>query len=243
MAFSTIPEPEGQTGQTTTEAPRPGGCTIRERFNNLPEQAKSLILHNHRHWNVEHIDWWDSVYDMFKEDMDKIGIEVDRMYFSGFWSQGDGACFEGRVGEWGEFMRSLGYDDPALIKHAAEAFTFAVQHRGHYYHENCTSFEADLALPDSDADQWFLEHFSPYQDDRHGLREAVWMAVINKYDRDALEREFTEAFKNHMRDLYKRLEEEYDYLTSDDAVLEALEANDMLEDLITDTITEENEYA
>jgi len=229
-----------QPEEATTEEPRPGGRTPRERFDALPEDLKDKILDEHRHWNVEHIDWWDSVYDQFKYDMGEIGIDVDRMYFSGFWSQGDGACFEGSVCDWELFLKSLGYTEPALIKHATSYFGMRVEHRGHYYHENCTSFEADLPLPDGDADEWFLEHFSPYQDDRHSLHEAVWMAIINKHDRNALEREFAEVFKDHMRDLYKRLEEEYDYLTSDEAVLDSLEANDQLEDAINDAMENDN---
>lgn len=232
--------PEGtdtdQSEEATTEAPRPGGRSVRERFDALPEDLKDKILEKHRHWNVEHIDWWDSVYDSFTYDMAQIGIGVDRMYFSGFWSQGDGACFEGHVCDWTAFLKSVGYSDAALIKHATVAFSFAVHHRGHYYHENCTSFDADLPLPASDEDEWFLEHFSPYQDDRHSLHEAVWIAIINGYSNDSFEREFTEAFKGHMQTLYGMLEEEYEQLTSDEAILDSLEVNDQLEDAINDAM-------
>jgi arginyl-tRNA synthetase len=60
------------------------------------------------------------------------------------------------------------------------------------------------------------------------------MALIKGYDSSSLEQEFIEAFKNHMRELYNRLETEYEHLTSDESVLESLDANDMLEDLIND---------
>lgn len=227
-------EPE----EATTEVARPRGRTVRERFNDLPQQLKDKILDAHRDFNTEHIDWWDGVYDGFKADMYAIGIDVDRMYFSGFWSQGDGACFEGRVSNWSLFLKSLGYTEEALIAHANNGFKLYVHHRGHYYHENCTSFDFDLPLPEDGEDQWFLENFTPYE--RHSLHEAVWMAIINGYDHDSLEREFTEAFKDHMRDLYKRLEDEHDYLTSDEAVLDSLEANEMLEDAINDTMENED---
>lgn len=240
MALS-APADTDQSEEATPETPGPGGGSVRQRFDALPEDLKAKILEKYRDWNVEHIDWWDGVYDCFKHDMDEIGIDVERMYFSGFSSQGDGACFEGRVHDWAAFLRSVGYTDAAIINHAIDAFALTVEHSGHYYHENCTSFNADLPLPASDADEWFLEHFSPYQDDRHSLHEAVWMAIINKYDSSTLEREFIEAFKDHMRDLYSRLEEEYEYLTSDEAILDSLETNDQLEDAITDAM--ETEYA
>ena len=223
-----------QPEEATTEEPRPGGRTPRERFDALPEDLKDKILDEHRHWNTEHIDWWDSVYEQFKHDMDAIGIQVERMYFSGFWSQGDGACFEGCVCDWELFLKSVGYTDAALIKHAASYFGLRVTHFGHYYHENCTSFGSDIPLPRHDEDEDFIDDYSPHE--RGSLQEAVWLALLNGYSGESFEREFTEAFKDHMRDLYKRLEEEYDYLTSDEAILDSLEANDQLEDAINDAM-------
>ena len=35
-----------------------------ERFNNLPARVRDEILDKHRNWNVEHLDWWDGVYDV-----------------------------------------------------------------------------------------------------------------------------------------------------------------------------------
>lgn len=209
-----------------------------ERFNNLPARVRDEILDKHRNWNVEHLDWWDGVYEMFTQDMEKIGIEVDKMYFSGFWSQGDGACFEGRVRDWPLFLASLGYKDAALIDHADAQFRLYVHHSGHYYHENCTMFEIDLPLPEHDEDQDFIDGYCPHEPE--SLHEAAWMALINGYSHDSLEQEFTEAFKDHMRELYNRLEVEYDHLTSDESVLEALDANDMLEELIEEFMESED---
>jgi len=216
--------------------------TALDRFNNLPARVRDEILDNHRTFNVDHLDWWDSVYDDFKLDMDAIGIEVHRMYFSGFWSQGDGACFEGRVYSWEDFLASLGRKDPALITLADHShWKFGVEHKGRYYHENCTRFDSCLATLDChDAydEEDFASVFSPYKSE---IQTAAWMALIADYKREDLEQEFTEAFKDHMRALYNRLEVEYDHLTSDESVLEALDANDMLEDLINDHM--ESEYA
>lgn len=241
---SDLAVPEGtdtdQPEEATPEAPRPGGRTPRERFDALPERLRDKILDEHRHWNVDHIEWWEGVYDQFKHDMDEIGIEVERMYFSGFWSQGDGACFQGRVFDWELFLQSLGYSEPALIAHAVKHFKFEVAHSGHYYHENCTSFGSEIPLPRHDEDEDFIDDYSPHE--RGSLQEAVWMALLNNtYLEESFSNEFTEAFKDHMRDLYKRLEEEYDYLTSDEAILDSLEANDQLEDAINDAM--ENDHA
>lgn len=211
-----------------------------ERFNALPARQRDEILDKHRNWNVDHIEWWDGVYDVFKHDMEDVGIEVDKMYFSGFWSQGDGACFEGRVDDWSKFLASVGYTCPALISLAdSSGWKFSVDHSGHYYHENCTDFHTCIATLDChDADdEDFARVFSPYKSE---IQTAAWMALIADYKYVDLEQEFTEAFKGHMRDLYSRLEVEYDYFTSDESVLESLDANDMLTEIIDEL---EEEYA
>ena len=208
-------------------------------WHKLPGHAKSKILDDHRHWNVGDFEWWDSVYELFTEDMKAIGIEVDKMYFSGFWSQGDGACFEGRVRDWGLFLKSLGYTNPLFIEHFRQYAEFAVRHRGYYYHENCTSFSMEFNLPEEFDEEDFLLVYGYGEE----LRDAALIAALSLPENSgaALEAQFTEAFKDHMRDLYRRLEEDYEYLTSDEAVLESLEANDMLDELIAEH-TEELEH-
>jgi hypothetical protein len=211
-----------------------------ERFEALTKRQQDEILDKHRHYNTEHLDWWDGVYDCFKRDMADIGIDVDRMYFSGFSSQGDGACFEGSVDDWPKFLESVGYTCPALIGLAAESWGLSVVQRGHYYHENCTHFSSDMVSPDdyseSEMDE-FIYAQSPYKTE---IQNAVFLANLQEYDYDKLREEFEEEFKSHMRDLYNRLEVEYDALTSDESVLEALHANDMLDEIIDEL---ENEYA
>jgi hypothetical protein len=211
-----------------------------ERFNALTARQRDEILDKHRGWNVDHTEWHDCVYDCFKADMEAIGIEVDRMYFSGFSSQGDGACFEGRVGDWPKFLESVGYTCPALTALAAESWGLSVKHSGHYYHENCTHFSSDMVSPDdyseSEMDEFVYAH-SPYKTE---IQNAAFVAILKGYNFGELEDEFEEAFKDHMRNLYNRLEEEYDSLTSDESILESLHANDMLDEIIDEL---ENEYA
>ena len=214
--------------------------TPMERFKALTARQRDEILDKHRHWNVDHTEWHDCVYHDFKRDMGAIGIDVDRMYFSGFSSQGDGACFEGSVDDWPKFLESVGYTCPALTALAAESWGLSVVQRGHYYHENCTHFSSDMVSPDdyfeSEMDEFVYAH-SPYKTD---IQNAAFVAILKGYNFGALEDEFEEAFKRHMRDLYSRLEVEYDALTSDESILESLHANDMLDEIIDEL---ENEYA
>ncbi len=206
--------------------------TPRERFRRLSAQEQTMILDKHRNTNVEYDDWWDSTYDAFKDNMEKVGIDVDQIYFSGFWSQGDGACFEGRVKHWTNFLTSLGYQSPQLHTLASEYWTCSSKHSGHYYHEHCTSFDVHLPLPEGTDDDDFADYYT--HTDEGSVERAVALAVLHQLDAEALEREFIEAMRNHMRELYRQLEREHAYLTSDEAVLDSLEANEQLEDAMTD---------
>jgi hypothetical protein len=97
-----------------------------------------------------------------------------------------------------------------------------------------------MASPDdyseSELDE-FVRAYSPYKTD---IQNAAFVAILQGYNFSSLHDEFEEEFKRHMRYLHNRLEEEYDGLTSDEAVLESLHANDMLDEIIDEL---ENEYA
>lgn len=205
----------------------------------IPQHIKKKLVEKHYGFNTDH-DWWDSVYDDFTSDMEAIGIEVDKMYFSGFWSQGDGACFEGGVSDWGKFLTHMGYEDATLTKHAEDTWYLKVVHSGHYYHENCTSFSSIMWLPSNVDDEDFSDVWSPHEVGE--VRDIVWRTLLCKYIEENLCSEFEGRFKGHMHNLYRRLEKEYDHLTSEECILESLNANDMLEDEVKQ-LTEELENA
>jgi len=64
------------------------------KFNELSDEAKQKAIENLHDLNTSY-DWDQFITDDFKEKMNAIGFVVSNTYFSGFWSQGDGACFEG----------------------------------------------------------------------------------------------------------------------------------------------------
>lgn len=174
------------------------------------------LLEKYRHFNVDTIDWWGGVFEMFTEDMKEKGIAVDRMFFSGFCSQGDGACFEGEIDDIERFFtHNFKYTDypliQALIRHGGTVSMKCV-HRGHYYHENCTVFSMD-------SDCFYNLWQQPDE-----LRQHVVRALDDGlgYELVVFEGDVVEIFRNYMRELYKRLEDEYDSLVSDDAVAEAI---------------------
>lgn len=102
--------------------------------------------------------WSDSVIEDAKEIGALIGFRIDSVYFSGFWSQGDGACFTGdlyyakgaskRIREYAPRdteLHDIADRWTALQRANFYAISGTVQHSGHYYHSGCTSFEFEDA--------------------------------------------------------------------------------------------------
>nr|WP_292053745.1 hypothetical protein [Mesorhizobium sp.] len=82
------------------------------RLDELSEAAKEKARAWYREGAFDH-DWFEFVYDDFERICEILGVELKTravrlmgggtrqkpcIWFSGFWSQGDGASFEGRYG-------------------------------------------------------------------------------------------------------------------------------------------------
>ena len=180
----------------------------KEKWNQLTETNRERLLGKHRDCEV-HWNWWDSVEEMFKEDMEAIGVHVEAMYFSGFWCQGDGACFNGFVNNWVKFLTAVGKPELTEVV-MAHGVSFKWQSRGRYCHENTVDFEIDGLWIDN-----------PYDEDEEEVRHVMWNAINGEGGSlYAASDVFVEFLKDKMRGLYRQLEEEHEHLTSDEVVTE-----------------------
>lgn len=196
--------------------------TVVYRFDELPEVARDRARAWYRESGFDH-DWYGAVYEDFQRIAEILGLNLKTrtvrlmgggtrqepcIWFRGVWSQGDGACFE----SWYSYRK----DAPRRIREHAPQDTElhriadalqAVQrrnfyqlraeaaHRGHYYHEYCMAIS--------------VERDSPSWQDMTADAEDTMI----------------EAVRDLARWLYRQLEREYDYLSSDDVVDEAIIAN------------------
>ena len=186
------------------------------QFAELSDRAKERARDWYRYGALMD-DWYETVYDDAVEIAGLMGIEIDQrsartmggstvkhpaIYFSGFSSQGDGACFEGRysyakgsvaaVKAHAPLDKDLHEIASALQEVQRRHFyqlSASVKHTGRYYHEYCTEIqvwkENDLECPD-----------------------------------------LVDALRSFMRWIYQRLEAEHDYLLSDESVDESIVCNE-----------------
>lgn len=188
----------------------------------LPDAAKDSA----RAWYREHCldyDWYDFVFEDFQTVCSLLGIELrahcvklmgggtrdaPNIYFTGFWSQGDGASFEGVYRYARGAAQKLREHAPVDAElHAIADALQAVQKRnffqlaagirqqGRHCHEFTMAVEVER---DSEN----------YQDMTQDAENAL-----------------TESFRDLARWLYRQLRTEYEHLTSDEAIDESIEAN------------------
>jgi hypothetical protein len=185
--------------------------------------TRERLIEKHRYINVDHDLWYDYVYEDFTKRMEGVGISVTEMYFTGFCSQGDGACFEGMIDDTLTYLDHHHKDQYPMIRklleHGGEVWV-SCKHSGRYYHENSTEF-----LVEADTLTDVLDQPTEFQE----IITEQWQRQLES-ELDDFERAVIETWRAYMQELYRNLEETHDALTDDDAVWDTLEANDMIEE-------------
>ena len=198
-------------------------CTTVYHSPELSDAAKDRA----RSWYRElgpHDNWWDAVYDDFERVCDILGIRLKTtpvrlmgggtrqkpcIWFSGFWSQGDGASLEGYLSHSkGATARIRAYaptdatlhgiaDRPQVIQRRNfYQLAAKISHRGRYYHEYTMYVDVTRDSP-------------TWQPPTEDAEETV-----------------VEAIRELARWLYRQLQSEYDHLTSDEALEDGIIANE-----------------
>ena len=199
-------------------------------FINHPDQQ--ACLDKNRDYEVGLGDsWWsDNVKEMLHEDWLEIGLDVPvkQMFFSGFWSQGDGACFDACTIDWAKFWPQLKGKYWFLSRFKQHLPQPELHHSGRYSHEYSVSISlddpygyAETEMVDAAIQQRYPK-FPLYQQGQYMGSFDMWNDLAARYqprlcnELDELETELQELLRDKMRDLYAALEAEYDYLTSDE---------------------------
>lgn len=204
------------------------------KLSELSDRAKETARDAYRLQN-RHDDWWNYVYEDAVECGRLIGINIDThsvklhggttrdepsIYFTGFWSQGDGACFTGTYSATDNdpvhAIENYVNADSDLIPIAKELALLQVTTRlknggslegriitsGRYSHSGTMDCSADYVDVDGEAEQ---------------VSEQV------EKDLTALMRRFADW-------IYSQLEAEDEYLNSDECIDEHLADDEFDED-------------
>ena len=170
-------------------------------FDELDEKAQEAVLDKLRHVNVDDDYWYEATYSEWKEQLAKRGFEDAEIRFSGFSSQGDGASFTCKSVDALKWAKALKIKLSRAMQKAFKEgeLTANVSRNGFGSYVHDMTICADI---EGEAEGVDGNEYAP-------LADAM-----------------TEDARTLSRLLYRALENDYEYRTSDDAVKECIEANE-----------------
>jgi len=180
-------------------------------YSELSEQAKEKAREWYRNGNLDY-EWWEGVEEQYTTACALFGLDISRIMFSGFWSQGDGASFTGTYSYKKGALQTLKKEFPQwtelhdICKRLTQmqkpnfyGVSVDISQSGRYSHEMTMSFNVSV----------YIEGVGGRYDIPEGLEEDV-----------------ADIFRDLARDIYKSLEAEYEFLNSDEQIEEAILCND-----------------
>jgi hypothetical protein len=165
------------------------------------DEVKEKAIEKNRYINVAFDDWSDYVIEEWKTKLKEIGFCNPKIYYSGFCSQGDGACFDNDSYRMdldlllnNVYLTEEEKERIYELKSELEINIYKISH--HYCHERTRKI--------------YIDHYICNKDDEK---------LIEKFE------ELLEEMRIYLcKQIYRDLESEYNSLTTNEAVYEALQA-------------------
>ena len=188
------------------------------RFADLSDEDKRRVTNSYGDYNTTH-DWWDCTCENFVADMDTehaIWVDMQKIYFSGFYSQGDGLTFEAtldpavflisQVNNLPDIHKEAGRIVLAALRAEQIELEFTCKNYSQYAHGYAQGAELGICWIDSELED--------------NKQTALTKAV------DELSLWLDEFCKEKAKELWRTLRDEYEYLTGEEAMAESFDAND-----------------
>jgi hypothetical protein len=190
------------------------------KYHELSDEAKGKAVEWMQESNIEHYD--DScVTDDWKALLGKLGFIDVNIWWSGFCSQGDGACFTGMWNaHWLDMLDSAA--DYTSADRAKEITAYPEKIRGLF------------KLLDPVDDDWMNDYDSPIVTKCTLIQRGSYYhenSILFDFDNgpptsDDAMREFKEWCQDLMRMIYKDLEADYEWATGEECAVDHIEMND-----------------
>ena len=201
------------------------------RPSELSEKLKEKVCEKYRDWHTGDSWWYESAMEYWKERLEEFGFENPDVRFSGFWSQGDGASFTCDYCDGQKIINTLlicqGKDVGDLSRwrlwfelvENGPYINFKVyRHSSHYVHERSITAEVE-----EDYNGFQNKIFEAFDDRGRKYYTSVFDRKVALLD---LQEMFSDWVRSLCKEIYTNLEKDYEYYSSDEVILECLEAND-----------------
>lgn len=191
----------------------------------LSQEAQGQAFERYRHFNVEDTHWFEGEYEDFTAICKTIGIMIDKdsIFFSGFWSQGSGSTFKSTIDEV-KFIK--GIKSEAWKEYAPTL---------ELYFNDCPCDERVIRLikkgfiecswsTETPNRGYWLETWTDY----HYIPSRDTLQPNIDYELEKLDKWLRGCLNRLNSYLYKSLERQYEFETSDKSLKEVFEANEYL---------------
>ena len=176
------------------------------KFDELTKEQQEKATLKHYDFNVDFGDWYEFIYENFIDEVAERGyfIKPDNIQFTGFWSQGDGASFTGyvHIEDWIRYHKA-GNEFRKVLNSLRRGYgpedAYLIRASGRYSHESSVYTSINM-----------------YDVENEDVEDQL----------DKIAEIIEEERKDLSIELYKRLRQEYEYLTSHEAIAESLRIND-----------------
>lgn len=191
-------------------------------FEELSPELQAEVIEKFRYsWSYFDSDF---IIDDFCSKMGENGVDVSpkSVYFSGFYSQGDGSCFSGKVADFIKYISPVVDNYKRLFKTEKE-FNAFLRWCNHVYND-C---DYDIEINGSDryftvrvntditTELYSLDHVKRKSEEQEDKFIKILDFIIEE-----------KAIDDNAK-LYKALENEYDYCLSDEVIKNTIESNEL----------------
>lgn len=185
-------------------------------WEDLDDATREKAVEPYRYRDVEFNEWWQDVYEDAKRMGGLLGIDPWHIYFSGFCQQGDGACYQGAYKPKADAVQAIKAEcnDEELLRIAEELTLLQTAVKlSHGWTLGATvSLSAGLYCHSGSMRFDFL--YDDSSEEPEGVDTFSYTGTLAELLRD-----FADW-------IYRQLEAEHSYLTSDEHVKETLSDGD-----------------
>lgn len=174
------------------------------KFSELDNVAKEKAIEEYREGNPDYpwYEWWDFLFEDFKCELKEIGIECKGFYFD-FYQNRFIKIEEPYIAEPKKFLISAGFNRELVLLNLSGSGDDIIISINNETRELMNSISCEFDYYDEDKE---LREIFDSEEELGSALESFLHSILEGF--------------------LKRLEQEYDYLCSDECIADNLEAND-----------------
>ncbi|MGP2570235.1 hypothetical protein ACT4R9_05030 [Ornithobacterium rhinotracheale] len=193
------------------------------KYEELETEVQEKVLREYRHKEVNTTSWWQDTYFDFMKICSKLEIDINpfEIFFSGFYSQGDGSSFACNILDISNFIQAV-REEKWKDYAPNQAFDFDRLDMDKRVLELIKRGYIDLSFKTYNKHRYYYLHFDWEYTFRNNDKEYPHIA----YQIEKLLKWIESVLDDLNQYLYKELQKEYERLTADEYIIQMFAEED-----------------